>query len=185
MKGIDNRILGCFCCLTFWSSLPGEIYVVRLGQWSILNNFEHPKKSSSTSDVHLKILRHPYKLKKRSCLKVWHANYQSMCIDPHNTNSEIKIIYLSCSTRNVQKTSYFFGIDENDKNRRGFFLHFSSCMRDKLILSLDLCYGDQCTYFDKSHAILLDNFIFSLHKGVAVGRLSLRTLKIGENIPLT
>ena len=67
----------------------------------------------------------------------------------------------------------------------GFFLHFSSCMRDKLILSLDLCYGDQCTYFDKSHAILLDNFIFSLHKGVAVGRLSLRTLKIGENIPLT
>ena len=101
----EQSILGCFCCLTF--RLIGERYVVRLGQMSILTNFEHPERSSSTSDMQLKILRHPYKVKNLSCLKVWHATNLNTCIDPHNTNPKTKSIYLSCSTRNIQKTSYF------------------------------------------------------------------------------
>ena len=84
-----------------------------------------------------------------------------MCIDPHNTNPKTKLIYLSCSTRNVKKTIYFCNFCQLVINRR-FFGHFSCCMRDKLIWSLNLFYGDQCTYFDRSEAILKDNFIFSL-----------------------
>ena len=85
--------------------------------------------------------------------------YKNMCIDPQNTNSKAKLIYLSCSMRNVQKTSYFCLIDKNDKNMR-FFGHFLCCLRVKLIWSLNLCYGDQCTFFDRLHAITLRQLNF-------------------------
>ena len=96
------------------------------------------------------------------------------------------VIYLSCSSGNVQKTAYFYQLDKNRK----IFGHFSCCMRDKLIYSLDFMGINAHILIGRMPYLKTTSFFHcvrvsqNFQMDVAGGRRSLRKLKIGENIPL-